>query len=108
MRTGSELVRASRPFAREERGRSWWHLGTTLAALAAPLAVACAPLPWALRVPGSVLAGLVLVRLFVIYHDYQHGTILRGSRAAAALMWAVGLLLPSPPSVWRRSHGHHH
>jgi acyl-lipid omega-6 desaturase (Delta-12 desaturase) len=108
MRTGSELIRATRPFAREDRGRSWWHLATTLAALAVLLPAACADLPWPLRVPCSVLAGLVLVRLFVIYHDHQHGTILRDSRLARGLMWAAGLLLLSPPSVWKRSHDHHH
>jgi omega-6 fatty acid desaturase (delta-12 desaturase) len=108
MCTGSELIRATRPFAREDRGRSWWHLLTTLAVLAAFLGAACASLPWLLRLPCSALAGLVLVRLFVIYHDHQHGAILRDSRLAGGLMWAAGLLLLSPPSVWKRSHNHHH
>lgn len=108
MRTGSELVQATRPFAREHRWRSWWHIGTTLLALAGLLGAACLDAPWLVRLPCSVLAGLVLVRLFVIYHDHQHGTLLRGSRLAAGLMWVYGLVLLSPPSVWRRSHNHHH
>jgi omega-6 fatty acid desaturase (delta-12 desaturase) len=55
-----------------------------------------------------MLAGLVLVRMFVIYHDYQHGTILRGSRVADAIMWTYGLFALNPPSIWNHSHNHHH
>jgi omega-6 fatty acid desaturase (delta-12 desaturase) len=56
----------------------------------------------------SVLAGLVMVRMFAIYHDHQHGTILRGSPLAEMLLGAYGLLLLTPPSIWRRTHHHRH
>jgi omega-6 fatty acid desaturase (delta-12 desaturase) len=49
-----------------------------------------------------------MVRLFTIYHDYQHGAILRGSALANGLLSACGLLLLTPPSIWRRTHQHHH
>lgn len=61
-----------------------------------------------LRIVGSILAGLVLVRLFVIYHDHQHGTILQESLPATCIMTAFGLLTLNPPGIWRRSHNHHH
>ena len=64
-------------------------------------------LGWARPVIG-VLAGLTLVRLFVIYHDHQHGSILRGSKVASAVMGAFGVWSLNPPSVWKRSHDHHH
>jgi omega-6 fatty acid desaturase (delta-12 desaturase) len=108
MRTASELVRATKPFAREERWRSWWHFWSTLAVLAALLGLTCLDLPWWGRLPASVLAGLVMVRMFTIYHDHQHGTILRGSVLADVLLRAYGLLLLTPPSIWRRTHHHHH
>src|SRR5262249_21324747 len=72
------------------------------------LAVTCLPVPWFVYVPCSLLGGLVLVRMFVLYHDYQHGAILRGSRVASAIMWAFGLIALTPPSIWNRSHNHHH
>src|SRR4051812_15563908 len=100
MRTGGELARATRRFAQEDPRRSWWYLASTVSALAALLTIACLDVAWLVRVPCSVLAGLVLVRLFVIYHDHQHGTILQGSRLAGGFLWACGLLLLSPPSVW--------
>ena len=50
----------------------------------------------------------MLVRLFIIYHDYQHGTILKGSPVAAAVMTVYGLATMNPKSIWNRSHNHHH
>jgi acyl-lipid omega-6 desaturase (Delta-12 desaturase) len=109
MRTKSDLVRATKPYAREDRRRSWWHLASTLVVLGGLLAVTCVTgLPWLVRLPFSVLAGLVLVRLFIIYHDYQHGTILRGSRLAEAFMVGFGLFTLNPPSIWNRTHNYHH
>jgi omega-6 fatty acid desaturase (delta-12 desaturase) len=56
----------------------------------------------------SLLAGLTLVRMFTIYHDHQHGTILRRSALADIMLGSYGLLLLTPPSIWRRTHQHHH
>jgi len=64
--------------------------------------------PWTLRLPISVLTSLVLVRMFVIYHDYQHDTILKGSLPARILMTTFGLCTLNAPSIWARSHNHHH
>jgi omega-6 fatty acid desaturase (delta-12 desaturase) len=108
MRHGPELIKATKQFVREDRRRSWWHLWSTLGVLIGLLAATCLPVHWLVRVPFSVLAGLVLVRMFVIYHDYQHRAILRGSRVAHAIMWAYGLFSLNPPSIWNRSHNHHH
>ena len=43
--------------------------------------------------PASILLGLVLVRVFIIYHDFQHGTILKGSRVANVLLSGYGMLV---------------
>jgi omega-6 fatty acid desaturase (delta-12 desaturase) len=108
MRTATELARATRPFAQEVRWRSWWHFGSTLAVLMTLLGLSSLAVPWWGRLPVSVLAGLTLVRMFTIYHDYQHGTVLRGSALAGAILRLYGLLLLTPPSIWRCSHHYHH
>ena len=108
VRQGKELIRATKPFAQEQRGRSWWVFGSTLALLLFLLGVTCLDVHWLLRVPFSVLAGLVLVRMFVLYHDYLHGAILRRAWLADIILTAYGLLLLTPPSIWKRSHDHHH
>lgn len=105
-----QLLLDSRQFAVESRGRSWWCLGSTLLLAAALTAVTLglAGPSWAVRLPASLLLGLTLVRLFVIFHDFQHGAILRNSWLARVLMTGIGLMTLCPPSIWRRSHDHHH
>jgi acyl-lipid omega-6 desaturase (Delta-12 desaturase) len=51
---------------------------------------------------------LLILRLFVIYHDQQHQAILPKSRVAGILMRIFGVLALTPTSVWSRSHNHHH
>ena len=108
MRTCAALVRATRPFAREVRWRSWWHLWSTLGVLAGLLGLTILEMPWPFRSLASLLAGLVMVRMFIIYHDHQHGTILRKSIVADVILRAYGVLILTPRSVWKRSHDHHH
>jgi omega-6 fatty acid desaturase (delta-12 desaturase) len=108
MREGRELVRQTRRFAVEHRARSWWSLASTLFVFGGALALAAADVHWLLRLAGSVLAALVNIRVFVLYHDYLHGAILNRSRFAAPLFQAYGLLMLAPPSMWRETHDHHH
>jgi omega-6 fatty acid desaturase (delta-12 desaturase) len=105
---GVAVLKATRAFAREHRLRSWWHLASTLAALAVLFTLLAFSLPWVVRTVLSLVTGLALVRMFVIYHDYLHGTILRKSRVAKVLMTIFGTLILSPASSWKRSHNHHH
>jgi len=108
MRDPKALILASKPYAREVRWLSWWHLLSTLAIFGGFVFLTCTNLPWGVRIVSSILAGLVQVRLFILYHDFQHGTILRGSRVARAIMFVYGVLALNPPSIWNRSHNHHH
>lgn len=108
MRTGKELLIASAEFACEQRWRSWFHLWSTFAVLAVFVTIACLDLPWYVCLPSSIVAGLVMVRGFIIYHDYMHGTLLQGSAVASVIMYLYGLLLLSPPSVWKHTHDDHH
>src|SRR5687767_12710783 len=108
MRNGKQLLLDSREFAHEHRLMSWWCLLSTLAVFAALEAVVVMGEPLWLRLVASALAGLTIVRLFILYHDYQHGAILKKSRIAWAVMSVYGLLTVNPPSIWRRSHDHHH
>ena len=108
MREGKELMRATRPFAKEDRAKSWWALGSTLTLLAGLLVVAGLLVPWPVRGIASVLAGLVAVRGFIIYHDFMHGALLKGSKVAKAIMSVYGVLVLTPPRVWRQTHNYHH
>jgi omega-6 fatty acid desaturase (delta-12 desaturase) len=108
MRSDRDILDATRPFATEDRPRSAWALVTTLALLGGLLAIACAPRAWPLRVIAAVLAGLTIVRVFILYHDHMHGALLRRSPVARAIFYAFGLLALTPPRVWRETHNYHH
>lgn len=107
-RTGKELVAATRPFAEESRTRSWWYVCSTLLALLGALIMAGVAPWWPARLAGSVLGGLVMARAFILFHDFMHGSILRGSRLGKVVLYAVGSLLLAPPRSWRKSHNFHH
>ena len=107
-RSGKELIRASTAFASENRALSWWYLASTLAIFAGLLAVAAMAPFWPLRFAAGVVEGLVFVRLFILYHDFLHGAILKGSPLAKAVMYGYGAVSLNPPRVWRETHNYHH
>lgn len=107
-RRGPELIAATKVFARDSTAKSWWCVASSGSLLL--LALGCTflalhPIVLALL---SVLAGLLILRCFVIYHDQQHRAILPNSKAAEGLMRLFGIYALSASSVWRSSHNHHH
>lgn len=108
LQAGKRLLDATRPFAEESRIQSWWCLVSTGVVLAGLLGIAAIFPWWPARLVGSIAGGLVLVRVFIIYHDYMHGALLPGSRLARVLLYGVGLLMLTPPRHWRFAHNFHH
>ncbi len=108
MRTDKELLVATKAFASDDRLRSWWYLFSTISLYLVCLAICLSNLHWSVRILASVVSALLIVRIFIIYHDFQHHAILVHSRLAGAIMYVYGLLVLSPTSVWNRSHDHHH
>ena len=110
MRTGKELIAASKEFTGENPTRSWFELLITLLLVAGLLSITflIPTLSLAARVFCSIVTGLLYVRTFVIYHDYQHRAILQNSTVASLLMQAIGIYLLAPENIWKRSHEHHH
>lgn len=106
--TGRALIAATRPFSKERRGESWWHLLSTLAIVVGLLSCAALMPVWPLQLLFSLLGAGVMVRGFILYHDFQHGAILRGSKAAAAILRVYGLIFLTPPKYWRETHNFHH
>jgi acyl-lipid omega-6 desaturase (Delta-12 desaturase) len=107
-RTGKELILATRPFASDQRGKSWWCVLSTGFILMACLAGTLWNISLLGKIFCSILSGLLILRSFVIYHDQQHDAILSRSRVANLLMKLFGLLALSPSSIWKSSHNHHH
>ena len=104
MRTGKELILATREYAKDDSLQSWVAV-TSTATLLLVFALAVALLPyWFLKLPAAVLLGMVMVRMFVIYHDHQHHAILPKSNAAKVLMRLWGIFALTPNCIWQHSH----
>ncbi len=109
-RQEKELIDATRPFAKENRAQSWFALLSTLALVAGTDAIAFG-LPvwgWVARIFASVVCGLLIVRTFILFHDFQHGSLLRNSAVARAIFFVYGIIIMTPPKVWRETHNYHH
>ena len=92
--TGMALVQH---FTAESRARSWFYMLSTLVVIAGLLTAVVMTPWWPLQLVLSVLAGLTIVRGFIIYHDFQHGALLKGSALARAIFNVYGLLVLTPP-----------
>ncbi len=108
LRAGKDLILATKRYAAESSWRSWWCVVSTALLLLAAFAGTLWNFHWAGKLLCSVFAGLLILRLFVIYHDQQHHAILARSRLAEIFMRMFGVLTLSPSSIWRSSHNYHH
>jgi len=108
MLQGKELILSTKPYAVEKRNHSWLATFSTLFCMVISFGAAYSPLPWWVRLIASLVSSLLLVRMFIIYHDYLHNTILKGSSLAKVLFTLYGWYTLNPSSIWKRSHDHHH
>jgi len=103
-----ELILSTKPFSKEIRWKSWYFTLSTTILLIASL-VASFLLPGIIvKLFFSILSALLLSRMFIIFHDFQHHTILYKSFSANILFTIFGAYMITPPSIWKRSHNHHH
>jgi len=102
-----ELVR---PYARPDRRKALWQLGTTLLAFVTLWTVIALALQWSrgwsllLLLP---VAGLY-VRLFIIQHDCGHGSFFGNARWNHRVGAVLGVLTLFPYAYWRKTHAIHH
>ncbi|MES2592598.1 MAG: fatty acid desaturase [Bacteroidota bacterium] len=108
MLKGKQLIIATKPFAKEIRWKSWFHtISSLLLLVASLLATIYIPAIWA-KILCSIFSAMLLSRCFIIFHDYQHHTILHKSPVANVIFTIFGAYMITPPNIWKRSHDHHH
>ncbi len=66
------------------------------------------PISWWLVVPQAILAGGLLVRVFIIFHDCGHGSYFRSRTANDIVGFITGVLTFTPYYHWRWEHAIHH
>jgi acyl-lipid omega-6 desaturase (Delta-12 desaturase) len=91
-------------------GRALWQLVNTLGlyALLWFLAYRSLTISYWLAVPIAILAGGVLVRVFIIFHDCGHGSFFKSKAANDTIGFLTGLLTFTPYYHWRWEHAVHH
>lgn len=97
-------------YRRPSTPRALWQLTNTLIpyALLWGLMYWSLTVSWWFTVPLAALAGLFLVRIFVIFHDCGHGSYLRSRRANDFVGFICGVLTFTPYYHWRWEHAIHH
>src|SRR5258708_13684016 len=108
MRESKDLILATKPYAVDQTLRSWWCILSTTFLLIAAIVGTLWHFPLCGKIICSIIAGLLVLRLFVIYHDQQHRAILPNSRLSEPFMWWFVIFALIPSSIWRSSHNHHH
>jgi len=63
---------------------------------------------WPLTLVLSALAGLFLVRIFIIFHDCGHGSFFKSKNANYVVGFIAGLMTLTPFRHWRWQHAVHH
>src|SRR5260221_5681058 len=108
MRESKDLILATKPYAVDQTLRSWWCILSTTFLLLAALVGTLWHFPLWGKIICSVLAGLMALRWFVMYHDQQDRAILPNSRLSYAFMTEYGICSLSSSSFCRTSSCHHH
>lgn len=108
MLEGKELILATKKYAKENRSKSWTLFLSSLVLMLLAYAGAIKSLYLSVQIISALLAGLMVVRVFVIYHDYLHKAILQDSILAKVLFSLFGMWILAPTSIWKRSHDYHH
>src|SRR5687767_9232608 len=92
------------------RSRAAWQLVNTFGSYAALWALMYWSLDvsWWLTLPLAILAGGILVRVFIVFHDCGHGSFFASRAANDVWGFLAGLLTFTPYYHWRWEHAQHH
>jgi len=91
-------------------GRAIWQIVNTLVpfGFAWYLIYLSLAVSWWLTIPLAALAGALLVRIFIIFHDCGHGSFFKSRRVNDIVGFIAGVLTFTPYYHWRWEHSIHH
>ncbi len=99
-----------RKYQEPSLGRAIWQLVNTLGPYTFLWYLLYRSLAWSywLTVAFAILAGLFLVRIFIIFHDCGHGSFFKSRLANDVVGFITGVLTLTPYYHWRWEHSIHH
>jgi omega-6 fatty acid desaturase (delta-12 desaturase) len=102
----------TRKYGQSSRGKSLWQtidtLGPYLALWAVMIYTVQQRYPYWFTLLLAALAGSVLVRVFILFHDCCHGSFFASRRANTILGYITGILTFTAFEDWRHTHNRHH
>jgi len=102
----------TRKYGQSSRGKSLWQTIDTLvpylALWAAMIYTVQQRYPYWVTLLLAALAGSILVRVFILFHDCCHGSFFASRRANTILGYVTGILTFTAFEDWRHAHNRHH
>jgi omega-6 fatty acid desaturase (delta-12 desaturase) len=97
-------------YQKPSTGRALWQIVNTLGpyVLLWYLIYRSLAVSWWVTLPLAMLAGALLVRVFIIFHDCGHGSFFKSPRVNDVVGFIAGLLTFTPYYHWRWEHAIHH
>ena len=96
-------------YEKPSTARALWQIINTLVPYTALLCLMRLCLPdWRLVLPLAMLAGVMLVRVFIIFHDCGHGSFFKSRSANDFFGFITGMLTFTPYHHWSWQHSIHH
>ena len=97
-------------YQKPSTARATWQIVNTLVPFLALWGVMhfTTAISWWLTVPLAILAGAILVRAFIIFHDCGHGSFFKSYTANHVVGAITGVLTFTPFYYWRWQHAIHH
>ena len=110
MKSVAEWKKLVEEFQCPHLGRALWQCANTLGPI---LGIWIAlyhiqPVSWLASIALAAVAGLFLVRAFIIFHDCGHGSFFKNRKANDALGFFTGMLTFTPYHHWKWEHAVHH
>ena len=114
-RTGSGAPRSDlrmlvRDFEIPDNRKAVWQTANTVVPFVAMwfLMYFAFTVSWWLVALIAVVSGVLLLRIFIIFHDCGHGVFFRSLRANDRMGFLCGVLVFTPYGQWHRDHADHH
>ena len=110
MKSVAEWKQLVSKYQQPHLGRAIWQIINTLGSVFAiwVLLFHTWHLSWWLTIGLSALAGLFLIRAFIIFHDCGHGSFFKSKKANNVLGFITGILTFTPYHHWKWEHAMHH
>lgn len=108
--TMAELNRWLAPYQKADTTTAVRQLANTLLPYAAlwVLAAAALKVSFWLALPVLIVAGLFLVRIFIMFHDCGHNSFFPSTRLNRQVGFWLGVLVLTPGEQWWKTHAIHH